>query len=143
MCCIILLCIFFNILRSFRVCVRARVFVHAYESGRNYIHACNKKVFECIMFVENETPPCGESWLRACSIIANISFITCYYHLYNTIATVVGRHPFVNCSSNSLCGVSFIRIGRITRCFKPQRKNARHGTDLERQNNKQRDEMEL
>ena len=33
---------FFNILRSLRVCVHARVFVHAYESGRNYIHACNK-----------------------------------------------------------------------------------------------------
>ena len=37
---------FFNILRSFRVCVHARVFVHAYEPGRNYIHACNKKFFE-------------------------------------------------------------------------------------------------
>ena len=36
---------FFNILRSFRVCVHACVFVHAYESGRNYIHACNKKFF--------------------------------------------------------------------------------------------------
>ena len=35
-----------------------------YESGRNYINACNKKFFEGIMLVENE-PPCGESWLRA------------------------------------------------------------------------------
>ena len=52
------------ILLSFRVCVHARVFVHAYESGRNYIHACNKKFYEGIMLVENE-PPCGESWLRA------------------------------------------------------------------------------
>ena len=33
----------FNILCSFRVYVHAGVFVHAYESGRNYIHACNKK----------------------------------------------------------------------------------------------------
>ena len=41
MCCLILLCLF-NILRSFRVCVHARVFVQAYESWRNYIHACNK-----------------------------------------------------------------------------------------------------
>ena len=48
------------------VCAFMRVFVHAYESGRNYIHACNKKFFEGIMLVENE-PPCGESWLRACS----------------------------------------------------------------------------
>ena len=48
--------VFFNILRSFRVCVHARVFVHAYESGRNYIHACNKKFFEGIMLVENEPP---------------------------------------------------------------------------------------
>ena len=47
---------FFNILRSFRVCVHARVFVHAYVSGRNYIHACNKKFFEGIMLVENEPP---------------------------------------------------------------------------------------
>ena len=54
----------FKILRSFHVCVHARVFVHAYESGRNYIHACNKKFFEGIMLVKNE-PPCGESWLRA------------------------------------------------------------------------------
>ena len=56
---------FFNILHSFRVCVHARVFVNAYESGRNYIHSCNKKLFEGIRLVENE-PPCGESWLRAC-----------------------------------------------------------------------------
>ena len=32
----------FNILRSFRVYVHARVFVNAYESGRNYIHAFNR-----------------------------------------------------------------------------------------------------
>ena len=62
--CLILLCLF-NILRSFRVCIHACVFVHAYESGRNYMHACNKKFFEGIMLVENE-PPSGESWLRAC-----------------------------------------------------------------------------
>ena len=60
----ILLLWFFNIMRSFRVCVHARVVVHAYESGRNYIHACNKKFFEGIMLVENE-PPCDESWLGA------------------------------------------------------------------------------
>ena len=36
------------------------MFVHACESGRNYIHACNKKFFEGIMLVENELP-CGES----------------------------------------------------------------------------------
>ena len=36
---------FFNILRSFRVCVHVRVFVYEHESGRNYIHACNKKFF--------------------------------------------------------------------------------------------------
>ena len=47
------------------MCVHARVFVHEYESGRNYIHAYNKTFFEGIMLVENE-PPCGESWLRAC-----------------------------------------------------------------------------
>ena len=34
---------FFNILRSSRVCVHARVFVHAYESGRNYIKKKKKK----------------------------------------------------------------------------------------------------
>ena len=38
------------------MCVHVRVFVHAHESGRNYIHACNKKFFECIMLVENEPP---------------------------------------------------------------------------------------
>ena len=47
---------FFNILRSFRVCVHARVVVHAYESGRNYIHVRNKNCFEGIMLVENEPP---------------------------------------------------------------------------------------
>ena len=48
------------------ICVHAHVFVHAYESGRNYIHAFNKKLFfEGILLVENE-PPCGESCLRAC-----------------------------------------------------------------------------
>ena len=52
----------FNILRSFSVCVHVRL--HAYEQGRNYIHACNNKLFEGIMLVENE-PSCGESWLRA------------------------------------------------------------------------------
>ncbi len=62
---------FFNILRLFRVCVHARVFVHEYESGRNYIHACNKTFFEGIMLVENE-PPCGESWLRACWCVNKI-----------------------------------------------------------------------
>ena len=50
---------FINILHSFRVCVHTGVFVHAYESGRNYIHACNKKCVEGIMLVE--------SWLRAWS----------------------------------------------------------------------------
>ena len=38
------------------MCVHARVFVHAHESGRNYIHACYKKFFEGIMLVENEPP---------------------------------------------------------------------------------------
>ena len=66
MCCLILLCLFFNMQRSFRVCVHARVAMHAYESGRKYIHVRNKTFFEGIMLVENE-PPCGESWLRACS----------------------------------------------------------------------------
>ena len=47
------------------MCVHARVFVNAYESGMNYIHACNKKFFEGILLVENE-PACGESWLWAC-----------------------------------------------------------------------------
>ena len=56
--------VFFNSLRSFRVRVHARVFVQVYDSGRNYIHACNKKFFEGIMLVENERP-CGESLLRA------------------------------------------------------------------------------
>ena len=59
-----ILLFFSNIMRSFRVCVHACVVVHAYESGRNYIHACNKKCFEGIMLVENEAP-CGESWLGA------------------------------------------------------------------------------
>ena len=52
--------------RSFRVCVHARVAMHAYESGRKCIHVRNKTFFEGIMLVENE-PPCGESWLRACN----------------------------------------------------------------------------
>ena len=55
---------FFNMQRSFRVCVHARVAMHAYESGRKCIHVRNKTFFEG-MLVENE-PPCGESWLRAC-----------------------------------------------------------------------------
>ena len=38
------------------MCVHARVFVHAYESRRNYIHACNKKFFEGIMLVETNPP---------------------------------------------------------------------------------------
>ena len=56
---------FFNMQRSFRVCVHARVAMHAYESGRKCIHVRNKTFFEGIMLVENE-PPCGKSWLRAC-----------------------------------------------------------------------------
>ena len=39
------------------MCVHARVFVHAYESGRNCIHACNRTFFEGRMLVENEPPP--------------------------------------------------------------------------------------
>ena len=45
---------FFNIMRSFRVCVYARVFVHAYDSLRNYIHACNKTFFEGVILVVND-----------------------------------------------------------------------------------------
>ena len=59
MCCLILLCLFFNMQRSFRVCVHARVAMHAYELGRKCIHVRNKIFFEG-MLVENE-PPCGES----------------------------------------------------------------------------------
>ena len=55
---------FFKILRSFRVCVHVRVFVHAHESGRNYIHACNKKFFGRFN-VSGKRTACGESWLRA------------------------------------------------------------------------------
>ena len=58
---------FFNMQRSFRVCVHARVAMHAYESGRKCIHVRNKTLFEGIMLLENE-PPCGESWLRACNV---------------------------------------------------------------------------
>ena len=42
------------------MCVHGRVFVHAYESGMNYIHACNKKFFEGIMLVENDPPPAAK-----------------------------------------------------------------------------------
>ena len=46
----------FNMQRSFRVCVHARVAMHAYESGRKCIHVRNKTFFEGIMLVENEPP---------------------------------------------------------------------------------------
>ena len=39
---------FFNMQRSFRVCVHARVAMHAYESGRKCIHVRNKTFFEGI-----------------------------------------------------------------------------------------------
>ena len=63
---------FFNMQRSFLVCVHARVAMHAYESGRKCIHVRNKTFFEGIMLVENE-PPCGESWLRACKLCLHLS----------------------------------------------------------------------
>ena len=47
---------FFNMQRSFRVCVHARVAMHAYESGRKCIHVRNMTFFEGIMLVENEHP---------------------------------------------------------------------------------------
>ena len=78
---------FFNMQRSFRVCVHARVAMHAYESGRKCIHVRNKTFFEGMMLVENE-PPCGESWLRACH--CNITLIVSSLCAVNTIIAVLG-----------------------------------------------------
>ena len=73
---------FFNMQRSFRVCVHARVAMHAYESGRKCIHVRNKNFFEGIMLVENE-PPCGESWLRACICSSYVVYVNAPHFLIN------------------------------------------------------------
>ena len=77
------------------------MFVHAYESGRNYIHACYKKFFEGIMLVVNE-PPCGENWLRACfSHNCRIHGITIF-----TESLVLGGH-FKLCKLTTLPQLDF------------------------------------
>ena len=81
---------FFNMQRSFRVCVHARVAMHAYESGRKCFHIRNKTFFEGIMLVENEPPPAAKAGygpgephtllVRTTATLTNhrVSFQICY-----------------------------------------------------------------
>ena len=77
---------FFNILHSFRVCVHAGMFVHAYESGGNCIHACNKKFVEGIMLVENEPPASKAGYGPGATIelVRSVSIRACAGDLFST-----------------------------------------------------------